>query len=461
MSLPNVLFLMTDQQRWDAQSHIADWCQTPNLDLIASEGVSFTQCVTTTPICIPARVTLATGLYPHNTHVWTNIQYSLPTTSQTWMKTLRDLGYRTSMFGKTHLHPHRGDLREREHLLNEWGIDDVNEIGGPRASAAVMSHMTALWEEKGLLQAYRDDFADRFSTKPHVVRPSTLPLEYYADVYVGQQAKNYLANYERDQPWMCWVSWGGPHEPWDAPEPYASMYDPVDMPKPLPRFTSAKDRPHGYLDVFMERRSPKFDEGDESRMRANYAGNVSLIDEQIGQIIDTIKDRGEWDQTIVAFTSDHGEMNGDHGLIYKMNFLDGAVRVPLLFRSPEAVENGGILNNHLVENVDLGATVVDLVGSELDYRQHGESLKAGFNGDVPSKRTGVISEFAGEIMFTNESWKCALNREGELYLLFDRIGDPSESRNLANLPDMKDVEIQLRKEIVERLASTQLTEPWY
>ena len=136
------------------------------------------------------------------------------------------MGYRTSLFGKTHLHPHRGDLRDREHLLNSWGIDDVNEIGGPRASATVMSHMTALWEEKGLLEAYREDYRERFANKPHVARPSVLPLEMYADVYVGQQAKTYIENFEHDQPWFCWVSFGGPHEPWDAPEPYASMYDP-------------------------------------------------------------------------------------------------------------------------------------------------------------------------------------------------------------------------------------------
>lgn len=458
---PNVLFLMTDQQRWDAQSHIANWVQTPNLDLIAQEGVSFTQCVTTTPICIPARVTLATGLYPHNTHVWTNLQYALPESSKTWMRKLREIGYRTSMFGKTHLHPHRGDLRDRVHLLHAWGIDDVNEIGGPRASAAVMSHMTAMWEEKGLLQAYRDDYAERFRNKPHVVRPSVLPLEDYADVYVGQQAKQYLSDYDRDQPWMCWVSFGGPHEPWDAPEPFASMYNPGNMPLPVRRFESTDNRPTGWLDMFMERRSPAFDEGDEAAMRANYAGNVTLIDEQIGQIIGVIKERGEWDNTVVAFTSDHGEMNGDHGLIYKMNFLDGALRVPLLFRSPETVNKGGIRNEFVVENCDLGPTILDIVGGEVDYVQHGVSLKDGFAGDRPKQRTDGLSEFSNEVMLATEDWKCALNREGEIYLLFDRINDPDESTNLAAHGEYSDIENEMRRKTLERIASTQLSEPWY
>ena len=251
----------------------------------------------------------------------------MPEDVKTWMRAIRDLGYRTSMFGKTHLHPHRGDLREREHLINAYGLDDVDEIGGPRASAAVMSHMTQMWEEKGLLESYREDFRERFANKPHVARPSVLPLEDYADVYVGQRTKEYLEAYDRDEPWFCWMSFGGPHEPWDAPEPYASMYDPEAMPAPVPR-PDEPPRPQGVLDLMLERLSPRFDPGDEGAMRANYAGNVTLIDDQIGAVLSVIEARGEMDNTVIGFTSDHGEMNGDWGLIYKMNFLDGALRVP-------------------------------------------------------------------------------------------------------------------------------------
>ena len=336
MTRPNILFFMTDQQRADAMGCSGSWLETPNLDRIAREGVRFSRCVTTTPICVPARVTLATGRYPHNNAVWNNLQYTLPEDASTWMRVIRDLGYRTSLFGKTHLHPHgKVDLREREYLLHAYGLDDVNEIGGPRASANVGSHMTAMWEEKGLLEAYRADFKERFDNKPHVVRPSVLPLEDYYDVYVGQCAKRYLEEYDRKEPWFCWVSFGGPHEPWDTPEPYASMYEPDAMPAPISRAADDHDRPRGWLDDFMERRSPQLDPGDEAAMRANYAGNVTLIDYQIGEVLEAVEKRGELDRTIIAFTSDHGEMNGDWGLIYKMNFLSGSVSVPLIVRTPE------------------------------------------------------------------------------------------------------------------------------
>ena len=456
---PNILFVMTDQQRADALGCAQDWMHTPSLDRIAAEGVRFTQCVTTTPVCVPARVTLATGRYPHNNAVWNNMDYTLPVDAPTWMRAIRDLGYRTSLFGKTHLHPHRGDLRERAHLLRAYGLDDVDEIGGPRASAHVMSHMTAEWEHKGLLDAYREDYAERFANKPHVARPSTLPLEDYADVYVGQQAKRYLESYGRDQPWFCWVSFGGPHEPWDAPEPYASLYRPEDMPPPVPRPEVDQPRPQGWLDYHMEHHSPVLEPGDVEAMRANYAGNVTLIDDQIGQIVRVVEQRGELENTVIAFTSDHGEMNGDWDLIYKVNFLDGALGVPLIVRTPATAAGGGFASDALVENCDLGPTLVELAGGELEHHQFARSLLPALASAGAAHRDEALSEFRGEFLLLTRDWKMALNCDGKSYLLFDRHADPRETRNLAGLPEYAAVENDLRLATLERIAKTQLKAP--
>ena len=458
MAAPNILFLMTDQQRWDAMGCSGDWVQTPNLDRIASEGVQFTNCVTTSPVCIPTRLSLATGLYPHNTHVWNNMNHQMLPETPTWMQAVRDAGYRTSLFGKTHLHPHNGDLREREGLMNAYGLDDVNEIGGPRASANVLSHMTAEWEARGLWDAYRTDYRERFSTKPHLVRPSTLGLENYADVYVGQQAKQYLQNYEREEPWCCWVSFGGPHEPWDTPEPYASMYDPEDMPPAVPR-PPAEERPHGHLDRLMQRVNPAFGPGEIGRLRANYAGNVTLIDAQIGEILNTIETRGELENTIIVHTSDHGEMNGDYGLIYKSNFLNGAVRIPLLVRTPASTNAGSICDSP-TEWIDIGPTLVELVGGELEHRQFGKSLCPVLSQPETTHRDFAISEIEGEIMLLNQEWKAAVNAEGEVYLLFDVQNDSDETQNLAGRPEVAAVETALRLQILERLMQTQLRKPF-
>ena len=463
MGTPNVLLLMTDQQRWDAMGCSGDWVRTPNLDRIASEGVQFTNCVTTSPVCIPTRLSLATGLYPHNTGVWNNMNHTMPEETPTWMQAMRDAGYRTSLFGKTHLHPHGGDLREREGLMNAYGLDDVNEIGGPRASARTLSHMTAMWEEKGVWEAYRTDYQERFSTKPYLVRPSPLELEDYADVYVGQQAKQYLQNYDRQEPWCCWVSFGGPHEPWDTPEPYASMYDPETMPPAVPR-PPAGERPRGHLDTLMNRTNPAFEPGEIGRLRANYAGNVTLIDDQIGEILEAIEKRGELDNTVIVHTSDHGEMNGDYGLIYKSNFLNGAVRIPLIVRTPKAsglqTPPTGSLCDSPVEWIDIGPTLVELVGGELEHRQFGKSLCPVLTQPESTHRDFAISEIQGEIMLLSREWKAALNTDGEVYLLFDVQNDPNETNNLAGKIEVADVETTLRLQILERLVQTQLNKPF-
>ncbi len=450
---PNILLLMTDQQRADALGASGGWVPTPHLDALAAEGMRFTNCITTSPVCVPARLSLATGLYPHHTGVWQN-QRSQPSPEQpTWMQCVRAAGYRTSLFGKTHLHPHQGDLRDREDLMRAYGLDDVDEIGGPRASARVLSHMTAAWHEAGVWDAYRADYEERFRDKPHMVRPSPLGLQHYADVYVGQQARQYITEYDLQQPWCCWVSFGGPHEPWDAPEPFASLCDPAAMPGARRAPEGVAGRPLGELDrMLASADAPSAD--DIAAMRANYAGNVALIDEQIGQIFAAVKERGEWGNTVVVLVSDHGEMNGDAGLIYKSNFLDGAVRVPLIVRTPEMAE--AAVSEALVEWIDIGPTLVEAAGGRLDYPQFGRSLNPVLRDPQAEHRAAAIAELAGEIMLLDHQWKVALNCAGQVYLLFDVRKDPDEEVNLAGRPEVAAVEDRLRLRLLERLLSTQL-----
>ncbi|MBT5829721.1 MAG: sulfatase-like hydrolase/transferase, partial [Candidatus Latescibacteria bacterium] len=446
MEKPNLLLIMTDQQRWDAMGCSGGWVDTPNMDRIAADGVRFSNCVTNSPVCIPARLSLATGLYPHNTGVWQNMGHTLSPNANTWMQAVRNAGYRTSLFGKTHLHPHGGDLRDREHLMHAYGLDDVNEIGGPRASARCMSHMTERWQQKGKWTGYQEDFDERFSNKPYVVRPSTLDLEDYADVYVGQQAKTYLQNYERDQPWFCWVSFGGPHEPWDTPEPYASRYNPDDMPDPVLAPKEDRERPRGLLDKRLEKGQIDFEPGEEKRLRADYAGNITLIDDQIGEILGVLEVRGELDNTVIVLVSDHGEMNGDYGFIYKEHLLNGSVRVPLLVRTPNTIgsEGAGTVCDSPVEWMDVGPTLVELAGGALNYQQFGKSVCPTLGNLEVEHRTEAISEYGGEVMLLNREWKAVLNREGEVYLLFNVEDDPEEVHNLAGLADFSEIEHSIR-----------------
>jgi len=454
---PNLLLLMTDQQRADALGCAGGWVRTPNLDRLAAEGVRFSNCITNSPVCIPARLSLATGLYPHNTWVWDNQPHRLDPQTPTWMQAVRDGGYRTSLFGKTHLHPHSGDLRDQEPLMHAYGFDDVDEIGGPRASEQVLSHMTQRWQEKGLWEGYRQDIRDRFATKPHLTRPSPLPPEEYADVYVGRTAREYLATYERPEPWCCSVSFGGPHEPWDTPEPHASLYNPEDMPTPaaLPAWVHDETLPRGYLHQRLAQ-PPKLEPGDVAAMRANYAGNVTLIDEQIGAIVDVIEARDELDNTVIVFTSDHGELNGDFGLIYKSVLLDGAARVPLIVRTPETAVAGGAVTDTLAEWIDVGATLADAGGITLEHPQFAQSLLPTVVDPSRQHRGEAFCEHQGEVMLVDEQFKGVVNQEGELYMLFDHRNDPQEQDNLVGTAGNSGLESDVCQRILEHMIRTQV-----
>lgn len=449
---PNILLVMTDQHRWDAMSCVSNWLATPNIDEIARSGMRFSHAYTNSPVCVPARVSLASGRYPHHHGVWGHQRYTMPVETPTWMRALRDTGYATSVFGKTHLHPHGGDLRDREHLVQAYGLDHVDEIAGPRATRVARSHMTDRWEAAGLYEAYRADTLDRFrSSKPWVVRPTPLPLEHYADVYVGQQAKTYLQQYDDAAPWFCWVSFSGPHEPWDAPEPYASMFDPNSMPKPVMPEKATQPRPRGRLDRRLKKR-PKLEPDEVARLRADYAGSLALIDDQIGEILRVVEDRGELDNTVIALISDHGEMNGDFGLLYKQNFLDPSIRVPFLIKAPGRTT--GSTSAVPVELMDMGATLTELAGAEPVTGSYARSLVPLLDDPSRPHRDSALSEWNGELMLATPEWKMVLNTSGEIYLLFDLVKDPQETRNLAALPDVADVEHDLRRLALERLVQT-------
>jgi choline-sulfatase len=349
-------------------------------------------------------------------------------------------------------------MREREHLLHAYGWDDVDEVPGPNATRNTLSHMTARWQSKGLWEAHQRDYEDRIQNNYHVVRPVTLPLEEYYDVYVGGQARQYLQSYNRPEPWFCCVSFPGPHSPWDTPEPYASLHNPEDMPTPSPIPENvAPNRPQGTLDRRLSD-SPRIDPQTARELRANYAGNITLIDAQIGEILDVINARGDLSNTVIVFTSDHGEMNGDCGLIKKHNFLNGAVRVPLIVRTPGTLHGplAGTVHEAPVEWIDVGPTLVELSGGEIGYQQFGRSLCSAFEDPNRIHRDYAISEHEGEIMLLNRDWKMALNKEGQPYLLFNLRQDPGETRNLAGLPEMAEIERDLRLRILERLVESQL-----
>jgi choline-sulfatase len=433
-SRPNLLFILADQFRADALGAVSSYASTPHLDRLAEEGVLFRRAYCNSPECVPSRFSFALSRYPHETGVWRNEPATLNSACPNWMQAIAAAGYRTSLIGKTHLHPHSGDLREREPLMHELGIEDVNETAGPRASMTCLSHMTASWQEKGVWDAYRRDFEERFAETPYLVRPSPLPIEDYYDVYVGHHAARYLADYRDERPWCCWVSFGGPHEPWDTPEPYASRFDPALSPPPLPRLAGSATIGGLARRAFdsPERGPAALSEHDVSLMRANYAGGVTLIDDQIGEVLDTLRARKELNNTIVVFTSDHGEMNGDQGLIYKSTFFEPAIRIPLIVRVPPAWPGPKrIVCDIPVGLIDVSATLVDLAGAVVPPSFRGRSLRSTLEGRDGTSRSVVLSEFDHHYCLIGPRWKVEFAPDLSLVAAFDLETDPGEQHNIA------------------------------
>jgi arylsulfatase len=446
---PNILFLMADQLRADALGVVNGWTRTPNLDQLARHGFLFHDVVSNSAECIPARFSLATGLYPHQTGVWENepFTYTLNPACPNWMQAVERAGYSTSLFGKTHLHPHQGDLRDRVNLMHAYGLQVVDETAGPHASSWVASNMTDFWERQGLLEAYRLDILERVGSKRHLVRPSVLGPEHHYDVYVGQRAADYLRNLHDPRPWFCWVSFGGPHEPWDAPQPYCDLYDDANIPPATPRLARS-----GTVGGLLRRAfdsdlySPVLEPAEIRAIRASYAANVTLIDEQIGNIFEILRHRGEFEHALIIFTSDHGEMNGDQGLLYKGNFLDPSIRVPLVIRPP--ADSGAGANrelNVIAELMDVGATIADYAGAHVGELSRARSLRPLLEGAATAHREFAVSEFLGHTMLTDRRWKVEFGPEDQPSLLFDRGSDPLEQVNLAGdgryagaIADMRD-----------------------
>ena len=189
----NLLFLMADQFAYDALGYITPGIRTPCLNQLAKESIRFTNCYTNAPLCMPARASLATGLYPGELGIDDNFCAGLTPESKTWMQKIRDTGYETSLFGKAHLHKFASDLRDMEWQTKGYGYNIVDELPGPRTYGIKKSSYYDYLKEKGLLECYCRDMEKRYE-KGHVYDCSPTPLEVtdYADVYIADRAVEYL-----------------------------------------------------------------------------------------------------------------------------------------------------------------------------------------------------------------------------------------------------------------------------
>lgn len=464
---PNIVLIMTDQQRWDALASADVFpVETPTLDRLSAEGMWFRRTYAQSPICVPSRMSFFTGRYPHQ-HGCLDNDTSVWPEAPSFVRSLRDSGYHTAAVGKLHYTWfHDLEIPVSGELLKRLGFDEAVETTGKMSqgnlrASAYSEHLRS----KGLLPAYHQDLMARSEAGPlqaYARRPSMLDEDDHIDGWVLGRAEEWLHDVATDKPFFLWVGPPGPHDPFDPPAPWADRYRPEDMPLgPLSyRYPVESDA----ISAAVPDASPR----QIQEMRTQYLANVSFIDDRVGRLVDVLQQRGLLADTWIVYCSDHGEMLGDHRLIWKGQLLDPAIRVPLVMRPPDNWHHPrGRSSDSLVELIDVPATLLDLAGAQLPGGQ-GLSLRPLLEDRTAGRpavhRETVVAEFGTRVMVTDGRHKViTTNQAAALDKVFDLADDPDEERNLvstdgADLPAVESLHSIARQ--LTASAPADLPTPW-
>ena len=361
---PNILFLMADQFRGDcigAEGNAA--IRTPNFDRIAREGALFRHAYTCLPSCTPVRATLLTGWAP-----WRHGMLGYGVVAERYAnekpRMLRDAGYYTAGFGKMHWFPqHNG------HGFHELQVD---ESGRSETEGFVSDYRRWFREQTPDL----DPDATGIGWNDYASGVYRLPEKLHPTRWTGDRAVEFLEDYEDERPFYLKVSFARPHSPYDPPQRFWEMYEDADVPAAVIGDWAERNAMHG-CDLRPD--TPRGDLGPVQpiRSRRGYYGAISFIDEQVGRILDVLERRGLLGSTLILFTSDHGDMLGDHHLWRKTFAYEGSARVPMLVRWPDAMTDAprGQTPDQPVELRDVLPTFLDAAGAEIEEgRFDGRSL---------------------------------------------------------------------------------------
>lgn len=417
---PNVLMVITDHTRAEALRPDSP-CRTPYLDALAAEGVRFERTYTINAICSPSRASLMTGLYPSSHGVWdcTHTQQpgwvDLRTDAAFWSQHLRDTGYRMGYFGKWHV--------ETSKRLDRFGFD-VHEItqDGWRHTCLPEPRLLARtpgYDDRPLAGVGREDGEPRH---PAFDRG----IEFIRGCAGG------------GQPFCCVVSTTEPHDPYEPPERFFRAYDAGATPLPA----TLRTPPDGKPPVIARMRDVWAGLTDEHwrLLRTAYYASVSFLDHEVGRILEALRGCGAYDDTIVLFLADHGDMLGGHGLFAKgVTPYEEVYNIPLVIRVP-GLAGRGSEPRALASTVDLAPTLVDLCGAAPLPRAQGRSLRPVLEGAFDAAQwQDAYAEYYGQRFVQTQrivwhgDWKYVFSPTGidELYHLGQ---DPHERRNLAADP---------------------------
>lgn len=441
---PNVLFIMTDQQRFDTIAALGNHdIYTPNLDRLVRRGVAFTQAYSPCPVCVPARYSIRTGCEPPTTRTFANARPTPANGQAATMagrcgdylaQAMRQLGYRTFGIGKFHTGPWNEDLGFDVHLHSEELIRH-DEYG------------TWMTKEHPSF-AYVEGFMGERSEMYYMPQRSPLPAELTVESWAADRATEQIGAKDT-RPYFGFVSFVGPHPPFAPPIPFNRLYDPDRMPSPI----------RGRLEVdHMDEQIPAMnhavfaDDISDSHARvlkARYYGFITYIDDCVGKILDAVEARGDAANTLICFFSDHGDHLGDHSAWQKESFFEQSCHIPFLVSWPARLP-AGAQRDELICLTDLFA-LATAAGGKMQLREGSDVLGLLAGTAQPRQRVvgyhGVPGSSRFKIMVRQGPWKYIHMANGGREQLFQVVEDPHELKNLAD--ERRDMLRELRQVAIE------------
>ncbi|MDN5655549.1 MAG: sulfatase-like hydrolase/transferase, partial [Kocuria sp.] len=440
--------------------------RTPHLDRLAAQGTRFSNCYTQSSVCAPSRGSLMTGRYPRHHGLWAN-GVDMDPGSELFTRVLADEGYDCGLAGKFHLgSAFNGRIEPR--------LDDGFRIFRWAHDPYVRSPANEYhnWLRRTHPDLYRDAVVDRQRSI------DALPQEAHYSRWIAEETIEFLAHTrDRDKPFCFIANFFDPHHGFETPERFRAMYDPQSLPRPVTVEDELETKPPIYRQESAKSYAghmPGFDDHTPEQLQesiAQYYAMVSLVDEDVGRILQVLDTEGLAEDTVVVFTSDHGEMLGDHRMLLKGPMMfDCSVKVPLIVRRPGHVPAGQV-REELVEWIDLTSTLLAAAGSRGLSRAQGRDLGPLWRGEDWEDRDWVLSEYRdgcwaydppvlttmvrrGDRKIVVHHGRPATDRDrtGELY---DLGADPRELHNLWDVPEHREQRAEMLGFLVDVLAATE------
>ena len=463
MKRPNILVFMTDQQRSDSINKAI----MPNVERFRKEALTFTNSYTVAPHCCPSRATFFSGLYPSQHGVWNNVKFNntlsrgLYEGVRLFSEDLKESGYRMYFSGKWHVSVMESPKHRGFDVLHEpvpkpgkqakYMIGDIEKVEY-RHTQPPTNHWNLYndfvqrkMEDRGEGEIIRNGYP------PYVLYGNQEDI-FQDDDVVADAVADLRTMEKSDEPWFYYIGTLGPHDPYYVPDKYLDMYDINDIELPKSFYDDMRDKPN------MHRRVrglfAQLSEQEHKEAIRHYLAFCTHQDELFGQVLDALEERGEVDNTIVIFMSDHGDYTAEHGLWCKgLPCFKGAYHVPTLIRWPAGIRQPGRDVDAFISLADFAPTFVDVAQAECDTAFAGKSITPFFRGETPEDWADELyTQSNGNELYgiqrsvMTPEWKYVYN--GYDYdELYDLRNDPDEMVNQANNPEYQGIAKELSKKI--------------